>query len=430
MAGFYLSNHIEIYLFEQDVKNLVQKEAALNKKIYVIIFILLVFGLTVSKLSASVRVLTHERSDLRLFEKCGRIENLLDNPARLMDIREIIVDQYTDIRLNNSKPYDTVFEKSRHDEELDYTVQALAPLADHLAVNLGYRYIHQLLINQSTSRVDGTFIRDGDKTFYKNINAAVATDLLPDIVLGYSLTVKNKKNFVELVSDLASNYTYLNSYSIIHHTVGLVSGEIGLYAGFESEKYLGKYNGAGELDFEFTTMVFQARYILGEAEGENLTSRISYKSQNLNQRQFEMGRSGYQLDMANYCVSADSYYFIPWERLEFAAGVEVSYENKNIFDLDSYRWENYQVHQFYFPAMLRTEILPFLRAWIEMNLCYSQNTYEESNSITLQRVFGLQFAINSLEINLYTMPTAGWITSQTADDIQALETGLDIHLGF
>lgn len=385
---------------------------------------------TTQSAMASVGVLYKDKSDLLLFEKTGKVENLVDNPARFLNVRKIIVDNFMDVQIRNSKPFDPAHEKSNQDESIGYSSQLIFPLTEYLSINLGYIYQHYFLVTESTLSSGGTLINDADKSFRKSVNAAVATDLLPEIIIGYAFSKDNHENYVELFSDFATNYNYFNYNDIMRHTLGIIKDSIEIFAAYETKSCQGEYNGINEVDLFFNNITLNARYLWGEIDKTNIISRVSYTNYDLNQRLFTIARTGYQLNLPNYAIGLNSFYYNPMDTVEYAGGIELSYEDKDIFDLGDYQWVNYQIYQLKLPCMLLARVLPFLSIWSEIDLIYSQDTYKGNKSFSLENILGVKIKHDFLEINIYAMPFIDLVSSQTEDDIKSFNLGMDVKLSF
>jgi len=357
--------------------------------------------------AASMRILYQDPAELFLFEKIGKSENLVDNPARFNKLPGILVEQSVDAHLATTEPYDPVFRKETRDELIDESTQMAYPIPGIVTLNLGYRYRHDLVSDDSTSSLDQTHIGDADKSFLREINGAVAGNLGSAVTAGYAFLQTQDDNFVDMSSDLATPFTYANATASTRHTLGVIIDHWEAFAAFESGTYAGKYNQLQEADFLTHTLSVNLRYILGEVDKENVTFKASYSNSNFTQRQLAFGRADYNLDFLNNQARMAAYYDLPKDLWEGALGFEASYADRYKFDADTYGWLDYQAYAARVPLLLSAKVFSFLKVWAEVDGNYSYDSFAGNKAYSLQNSWGVCLEVPFLEINVYTFPLAG-----------------------
>jgi hypothetical protein len=381
--------------------------------------------------SASMRVLYLAPSSLFLFEKVGKAENLVDNPARFNQFTGLIIEQSLDAQATATRPYDPVFQKNTWDDTLDESTQVVCPFPNLFTFNLGYRYQHELAGDESTSTLDATHIADANKSFLREANGAVAAALAPSLAAGYAVFAQHSQNFVDLASDLSTPYAYANNTESTRHALGVVWGHAEVFASFEAEEYLGSYNQVQEADFLISNYALNARYVLGEADKENLTVKASYVNSSFNQRQLDFGRLDYALDFLNNQAGLAGYYYHPEERWEGAVGLEAGYADRYKFDAATYGWQDYQTYHVALPLMLGAKIFSFLHLWAEVDVNYGYATDWGNKKFSVQNSLGLQINAPHVELNVYTFPFAQ-VSSEpgTQGDQSGFKLGLNAKVTF
>jgi hypothetical protein len=373
---------------------------------------------------AGVRSLYLDKSELLLQEKIGKTDNLLDNPARLSELKNNIFEYDFNIGVQDIKPYDAVYKKINKEETMRQVMQIVVPVEDWCILNAGHEYKSAMAGSESTSRLDATEINDLNKTFNKKVNFAVATARLPFGTLGYAGSSDEQEHYNDFHSDLAEDYTYLNAKSTLRHTVGVMIEGFELFGSLDIQSFGGYYQHEQEVDFSITDMEINARYLIGAVDQNNLLLQLGYTGYQLEQRQFILGRAGYELDIPNRKISGSAYYYYPVDGLELAVGAEADFWEKDIFVMRDYAWQTYQVIRGTVPMQVGVAILPYLKVWLESDLVYLQNTYAGSRSLTWQNTLGVQLKLAEFEVQLYTLPSFSLAASNTSDAGQTMTVGV------
>ncbi len=396
------------------------------------LYVMLILGFNSITL-ASVGVLHKDKSEMFLYEKVGKAENLLDNPARLKNIQDYVICNYFNLDLEYAEPCDPVFKKSTRDDEAGYNVQVIAPIEELLTVNLGHGYSRERYETNSTSSIDGSYFKETAKTLQRDINAGVAADihdLIENMIIGYWFKYRDQDNPGDYLSDIAQSYTYANNREVYQHKLGVAQEGWGMYASYAEELYSGEYDHNQEVQFLFQTMDIAARKILGEIDGENVSLSAAYSTTILETQQFEIARPVYQLVIPGYKVDLSAYYSYPQPGVSYALGIELDYTDTQYYKPADIVWEHGQLYQAKCPGLLEVEIFPFLRLWVEMALLYVQDTYKGSKSLALENAFGARFQQDIISINLFMVPELNIFSGNQADNIQTFRAGLDAQVNF
>jgi hypothetical protein len=391
-----------------------------NYRIF-LIFILMFANFPVR---ASVRSIYQDRSNLLVMEKVGKTENLLNNPARLSELHDILLEYDLTISVNNVKPYDAVYKKNVTDETACQNAQLIVPVKNRLVFNAGCEYVFKRKGSVSTSRQDGSEISDRNKASGKKGNGAVAANWFPFCSAGYALTVNEYSDKNNFHADPSENYSYLNKTDAVCHTFGVSKNGFDLFGSFSKENYGGYFQQVKEADFAVTAMEINARCVLGEADKRNLVLQLTYQRDQIKRRRFVLGRTGYDLDFPDSKISAAGYYYYPKDAIELAAGVEADYTKNEIFDMPDYAWKHYTVIRGAVPVQVSAPLFPWLNAWLELDLIYLRNMYEKSSSIALQNSFGMQLKISGVEVQIYALPSFSLAASKTSDAAKTITAGI------
>lgn len=198
-----------------------------------------------SSAPASVGILYKDRQTLPLFEKVGKTENLIDNPARLAAITKITLDTFVDVSVQDSQVYTATYQDTVRSDTLDYSAQIISPLTQWVNLNLGQRYAHAFDISNTLNQNDGSIMNNSeDKTFYRALNAGVAVkNIIADFSAGYAIRRQESRNFLDTYPNgqLAAD-NYLNSDSDFKHTAGIVLGDRWeVFGSYVTEKYQASY---------------------------------------------------------------------------------------------------------------------------------------------------------------------------------------------
>ncbi|MCD4813748.1 hypothetical protein K8S19_08670 [bacterium] len=393
----------------------------------VILFALI---LITSSVQASIRSLYQEKSNLFLHEKIAQPENLLDNPAQLNHISQYLIENNSDLQLQTIKPYDPVFRKENHDDFFGNTGQVIVPIEKWACINVGYAYEQWLDSQESISTLDGSRIAAADKQFVKTINAAVATTQILGLELGYAITIQEQTHFIDYAADIANDYSYTNNSQTTQHFVGIIYDDIEIYGGMSSMQAMGDYIQTREIEFSLDSWEVNVRRLFGNMGAENVLVQAGMGNYQLTQTVFEIGRTGYDLDILNYEVAAGAYYTNPGKQIDFSVGLELTYLDNTIFNVSDYVWENYQSLSGTLPAQIKATVFPWLALWLEMRLLYQENTYEKAQTTMLQSALGVQVNIEMLEIQVYTLPGFTITNSESSDTIQNIQIGITAILRF
>ncbi|NTV51394.1 MAG: hypothetical protein HGA76_00050 [Candidatus Firestonebacteria bacterium] len=374
----------------------------------------------------STAVLVKDREHRLWFEKVGKIENLLDNPARLMGVKQYVCDTFADAVYADAQPPDVVFEKSSWDDQGHLAAQIVAPVMTGLTLNGGYGYAQSLQGNKSTSRLDGTYISDDVKSFGSLVNVGAATNLLPFFDLGYAGVWETKNEASDYASDLATPFAVSREFRSQRHALGMVSEELEVFGEFEHSQRQGAYDQNPELDMMFNTVSLHVRTLLaGELGQANWIAQADGSSTQLTQNLFLLAREQYPLDFSNQDVSLESYVYLPWGTTDFGAGVEVAFFNRTFFNQDEYAWQDYREIQVYLPLGFGVELVKGLRIWAQTNLKWQQSARDAVSAFACQPAWGMQFAWTWLEVTLYSFPEATWQQDTRQGKTLQVQTGLE-----
>jgi len=161
------SLHICIYL--ENLMSLNQK-----KKAAILIFSSLLVVNQVSISQASVRSLWQDRASLPLIDKVGKTENLLDNPAQLAQVKNVVVDDFWELNLLDSQDRNANYRLEDQTRKLSNTFQAIGSLFEKVAFNAGGNYAQVLDIqNTYNSADDSTINSASEKSFTRSWNTGV-----------------------------------------------------------------------------------------------------------------------------------------------------------------------------------------------------------------------------------------------------------------
>jgi hypothetical protein len=383
--------------------------------------------ITISLMStthASMRSMYKDKADLFLHEKVGKIENMLDNPAQLIRVDAITIEDNVDLAIADSKPFDPVYDKTSLNEVVFNSFQAVVPINEMICLRAGYSYLSSVQGSESTSSIDDSIINDVDKSFSRTTQASLATSKIPLFDFGYSFAMLDQPNFDDFASDIASDYTYFNDHQGMQHIIGIIKDGFEVYGGMSMLTYAGSYNNVQEIDFELSAMELNARKVFELSEQSNVLVQVGFETSTLTQNTFVLGRDGYDLDVPSMQVSGGAYYYLPQETLDLAFGIEGAFQQHDFFDVGDYVWTSYEDMQVSLPAQLNAQLLPWLRVWVELQIAFEQNTYIGSQTIALRNAVGVQVDVAMVELQLYTLPTATLTTSDKSDDVQGIEVGL------
>lgn len=382
---------------------------------------------------ASAGVLYKNRASLPLFEKVGKTENLLDNPARLASIGLITLDNFTNISIQDSQTSGSIYRDTAQSDSLEYSSQVVYPFIPWAVANLGYGYDHAFDLFNTLNQNDGSTLNSSeDKDFNRAFNAGVATKaLVTDYCFGYAVRRNESSNFLDVHRNgQLSTDSYLNVESDFQHTAGIVlNGNLEVYGSYATEKFQASYGQVQEVDLSLDHTAVNARYVLGTPDQENWVIFGNFTQTNLRQNQLDVARIQYLMDFPVYHAEANAYYYLPRDDLEMAVGAELSYDERNGLD-SALQPRNYDIYQAKIPCLLSGRFLPFLQVWSEVDLLYVRNTGEASHSFRLQQAYGIKITFAPVEINLYSNPFVNWFKSENASDTQAAALGLDLMARF
>jgi len=378
---------------------------------------------------AAAQGLLAEPGGLGLSDKIGRIYNFIDNPAYLAAATSPMLEEITEVRLTSEEPGDPVFRKSAQDDRFDCLSRVICPFGKVLAVSLGGRYCHHLQSSQSISKLDGTYTREANRLFQREVRAGLAIPMGEFLSAGYAFAEVENDHTLGFASDFATPYVSRNAEKQSGHTLGILARNMELFAAYSSVRYQGSYDGTREADFSFDQITLSARCLVGEVERENLVAKISFTDSILGQQIFSNARSCFWLDYSNWRASVQSYYYLPEDSWEGAAGVELYWEDRMKFEIGNYRWINYRTYSVCVPLRIRAPLNSFLRLWVEMDFKCSAATFQSVRQVFFENTCGLVVVVSGLEVDFYTLP---FLVLASTSENQACESvfGLGVRTRF
>lgn len=380
---------------------------------------------------ASLQIGYTDPHDLFLFEKVGKAENLIDNPARLQGLTTSEVEQNAGIHRQDIKPYDSVFKKDNKDEFTALSTQLIFPFLQNFTFNAGYQYQQTLQDQKTVSTLDESRFVDTDKVFLRALNIAVAYTVTGKMAAGFAFSTGRNENFIESDAPLNDPTTLKNDTVMTRQRLGVALGKVDGYLEYGIRHYQGYFDQTRETDFGSTDVAFHMRYIAGTINEENLTMNLAVESSHLDQKQFEIDRTGYALDFPNYRVSWAAYYDHPGQVWEGAVGLETDYGDHTRFDSAIYAWKNYQTYRMAVPMMAAVTLSPFAGLWNEMDIIYEYDGFRGNRSAGVTTSFGAWVQWGKLRTELYLLPNALWSNQpDTAGEALAWKVGMNVNYRF
>jgi hypothetical protein len=377
---------------------------------------------------ASIRSIYLDRDNLLLTEKTGRAENSLDNPANLTLIPYWIVESGVDQAMDNSQSNATTISETSTNESRGYSVQCLAPVYTNVCLNTGWKYSQTRQLACNTYPTSGEVIsQTTQQQLYQQGNVGLAWSPFEDIRIGYSLSTLINSGTADLFPGTeTSTDSYSNHSTKTRHALGVAWENLDLDFAYAFEEWKDGFNSQPEIDFLFEHLTLNARYILGERDHENLSLQITFTQSALQQNQFDMARSRYNLDLPKDHCGFGIYYLHPETNWESALGIEGAYDDRNIYNFDQAQFIGYRTYQAVIPCMFSGKILSFLSIWGEYDLTYTLDSWQGYQSWILHQHYGFRLQGYSLEFNLYTEPSVQLLTATKTTSTQTTVLGVDL----